>query len=71
MKNNESYFEKINLMKQREKLEREAEYAKIAAEHGDDVAWALKSHFAIYDERFYLWLADLYDPGEYDASGNI
>lgn len=70
MESNRNCLEKISLMRRREEAEREAEYTKIAAEYGYDVVEALKSHFAIYDERFYLWLADLYDPGEYDAFGN-
>ena len=42
----------------------------IADSYGTDVADALEEYLALFDERFYLWLADLYDPGEYDENGN-
>jgi hypothetical protein len=57
-------------MKKQEEKEREACFARIAEEFSPGVADAIKEHFAIYDERFYLWLADLYDPGKYDEDGN-
>ena len=61
---------KIETMRAEEATKREAKYAEIANEFGEDVADALRNHMSIYDERFYLWLADLYDPGEYDENGN-
>ena len=57
-------------MKNAEAAERDAAYAKIAKQYGDGVADALRAQYALYDERFYLWLADLYNPGEYDEAGN-
>ena len=61
---------KLEEMRAREALERDAAYAGIAREYGDEVADALRAHMSIYDVRFYLWLADLYYPGEYDEAGN-
>jgi len=38
------------------------EWAGVEAVLGTDAAEALRAHYAMFDERFYLWLADLYDP---------
>ena len=61
---------KLDEMKKAEAAEREAAYARIAEQYGAGVADALRAQYALYDERFYLWLADLYNPGEYDEDGN-
>ena len=61
---------RLDEMRKSEAAEREAAYAKIAEQFGDGVADALRAQYALYDERFYLWLADLYNPGEYDENGN-
>ena len=50
--------------------EREKKFAAIAEEYGPEAEAAVREHLAMFDERFYLWLADLYDPGEYDVNGN-
>lgn len=63
-------YSPLEEMRDVEALEREKAYAKITAQYGEGVTDALKAHYALYDERFYLWLADLYDPGEYDKDGN-
>lgn len=60
----------LDEMKKSEAAERSAAYANIAARYGEGVADALRAQYALYDERFYLWLADLYNPGEYDGEGN-
>ena len=60
----------LDAMRAEEDVEREAAYAKIEGIIGAEAVEALRAHFAIYDERFYLWLANLYDPGEYDDEGN-
>ncbi len=62
--------DRLERLREIEEAEREAKYAEIAAQLGQDAADALRAHMSIYDERFYLWLADLYDPGEYDKDGN-
>ena len=64
------YVDKLALMKDEEEAKRKEEYAKISATYGAEVEAAVRAHLAMFDERFYLWLADLYDPGEYDAYGN-
>ena len=53
-----------------ENARREAEYEKIREMYGDEAAAAVKEHLELFDERYLIWLADLYDPGEYDESGN-
>ena len=60
----------LDEMRKSEAAERSAAYANIAARYGEGVADALRAQYALYDERFYLWLADLYNPGEYDGDGN-
>ena len=60
----------LEIMAENEAEAREAEYAKIADTYGADVAEAVRTHLAMFDERYYMWLADLYDPGEYDEDGN-
>ena len=63
-------MDKLEVMREQEAEERDAKYAEIAATFNQETADALRAHMSIYDERFYLWLADLYDPGEYDENGN-
>ena len=63
-------YSEIEEMRAEEAKLRDEAYAKIAAEYGDGVVEALKAHFETYDRSFYIWLANLYDPGEYDAEGN-
>lgn len=63
-------MDKLEIMREQEAKAREEKYGEIAETLGQDVADALRAHMSIYDERFYLWLADLYDPGEYDKDGN-
>ena len=63
-------FSRLAEMREKEEKEREEAYAKITALYGEGVADALRAQYSLYDERFYLWLADLYDPGEYDEDGN-
>ena len=63
-------FSRLEEMRKNEAAEREAAYANITEQYGEGVADALRDQYALYDERFYLWLADLYDPGKYDEDGN-
>ena len=60
----------LEIMAENEAEAREAEYAKIAEMYGTEVAEAVRTHLSMFDERYYMWLADLYDPGEYDEEGN-
>ena len=60
----------IEEMRRAEAAEREETYKRIAAEYGESVADALRDHIAVYDSDFYIWLANLYDPGRYDEEGN-
>ena len=41
---------------------REAAFLRMEADYGKDAADALRAHFATYSDRFYKWLARLYDP---------
>lgn len=63
-------FDRIEVLREQEAIEREELYAGIAAEYGADVVKALQNHLSMFDDRYYLWMADLYDPGEYDENGN-
>lgn len=64
------FFDYIEALKADEQQNRKNELEIIGTQHGTEVADALDKYLAIFDERFYLWLADLYDPGEYDENGN-
>jgi hypothetical protein len=37
-------------------------WSAVEAAIGREARVALEEHYALFDERFYLWLADLYDP---------
>lgn len=53
-----------------ENAAREAQYEKIWEMYGDETAEAVAEYLDMFDERYLEWIADLYDPGEYDAEGN-
>ncbi|MBP3582608.1 MAG: hypothetical protein J6K44_01065, partial [Clostridia bacterium] len=38
-------------------------WSAVEAAIGREARVALEEHYALFDERFYLWLADLYEPG--------
>ena len=63
-------YSEIEEMRAEEAKAADEAYEKIRAQYGDGVVEALKAHLATYDRSFYIWLANLYDPGEYDADGN-
>ena len=63
-------YSEIENMRAEEAKATEAAYEAIRAQYGDGVVEALKAHLATYDRSFYIWLANLYDPGEYDSDGN-
>ena len=63
-------FSYIEAMEAEEAKFREAELDQLEALYGKDARDAMEKHLSIYGEEFYLWLANLYDPGEYDADGN-
>ena len=54
---------------------KEAALLDVREKYGDEVERAMRDHLAIINERFYLWLADLYIPRKcvcdnFDAEGN-
>lgn len=53
-----------------EEAEREEMFAEIELELGKEVTDALRNYYSIFDDRYYKWMANLYDPGEYDEDGN-
>ena len=53
-----------------EQLERAEMFSGLEAELGKEATEALKTYYGLFDERYYLWMANLYDPGEYDDEGN-
>ena len=63
-------FSYIEAMEAEEAKIREAELDQLEALYGKDARDAMEKHLSIYGEEFYLWLANLYDPGEYDSDGN-
>lgn len=64
------FFDKEKLEKEAADAKREAQFDAIAEMYGEEAAEAVREHLEMFDERYYMWLADLYDPGEYDAYGN-
>ena len=55
-------FSYIAYLKEQDAKAREEEWAAVETALGAEACAALKKHYAMFDERFYLWLADLYDP---------
>ena len=45
-------------------------FREIESELGAEATRALRQYYSLFDERYYLWMANLYDPGEYDEDGN-
>ena len=62
--------DRIEVLRANEQAKRDEIYEKIAMEYGAEVSSALRDYLSMIDSRFYIWLADLYDPGEYDSEGN-
>ncbi len=56
-------MDKSDAKKAQEAIEREKDFANVAELYGQDVSDALRAHYDLYDERFYTWIANLYDPG--------
>ena len=56
-------MDKSDAKKAQEAIDRENDFAKVAELYGQDVSDALRSHYDLYDERFYIWISNLYDPG--------
>lgn len=46
-------------------------WADLEATYGAEMVTAVQNHLAMFDENFYLWLADLYEKNSPDLSGNI
>ena len=56
-------MDKSESKKAEEAIEIEEEFAAVAELIGQEAADALRAHIALYDERYYQWIAGLYDPG--------
>lgn len=63
-------FDFIEFMEKAEEKQRQKYLEKIAKQYDDEVAKAVENLWSIVDDRYVLWLADLYDPGQYDEDGN-
>ena len=63
-------FDYIEYLREDEQQKRNESLKLIENTYGADTATALEEYLSLFDERFYLWLADLYEPGEYDENGN-
>jgi len=58
----------------REAEQRAASIEKVKQTFGADVADAVAAHMSLFDDRFYMWIADLYEPrtcicDNYDENG--
>lgn len=62
--------ELISYKKVYEAKEREEMFSEIETQLGVEATAALKKYYSLFDERYYTWMANLYDPGEYDSEGN-
>ena len=56
-------MDKSDSKKAQEAIDRANDFAKVAEIYGQEVADALMAHYDLYDERYYIWMANLYDPG--------
>lgn len=63
-------LDNIAALAEKEREEREKQYAVIRENYGTEVENAVRAHLSMFSEKYYMWLADLYDPGEYDKDGN-
>lgn len=54
-----------------QKAEQEAAWARAEEMYGSETVAALRAHLDMFDERFYLWLADLYESEATDLDGNV
>ncbi len=46
-----------------EAIDKENDFAAVEEMYGEEVANALRAHYDLFDERYYIWMANLYDPG--------
>ena len=56
-------MDKSDAKKAQEAIEEAEDFAYVTEQLGAEAAEALSAHIDLYDERFYLWIANLYDPG--------
>ncbi len=52
----------LEFLKAKDEEQKEKEWAMVETKLGSAVTKALKNHYSIFNEDFYYWLADLYDP---------
>ena len=53
------------------KTKQDEAWAKAEKMYDSDTIAALRAHLDMFDERFYLWLADLYESETTDLDGNV
>lgn len=53
------------------KSNQESAWADLEATYGSEMVEAVENHLAMFDEDFYLWLADLYEKNAPDLSGKV
>jgi len=56
-------FDYVSYLRELDAVRMEEEWALVEEQIGSAAAQALKDHYALYTDRFYLWMVDLYDPG--------
>lgn len=59
-------FDLVKLLEEEEERECQGYLDAITEKYDEEVALAVKNYWSLFDDRVYMWLADLYDPGEYD-----
>ena len=63
-------FDFIEFMEIAEERQRDEYLKAIEKQYDKEVATAVDNLWSMFDDRYVLWLADLYDPGDYDEEGN-
>ncbi len=56
-------MDKSDAKKAQEAIDKQNDFAEVAEILGQEAADALLAHYDLYDERYYIWMANLYDPG--------
>ena len=64
-------YDGVNTIIEKQKEANALAYEKALNMYGEETLSAIEAHLGLFDERFYLWLADLYEKETTDLSGNV
>lgn len=64
-------YDGVDTIIEQQTLAKTEAYEKVVDMYGEETLAALEAHLDLFDERFYLWLADLYEKETTDLSGNV